>query len=149
MSDRIDEVANKEAQPLSSSQIAQLANAKAQGKRPEYFADSMAEHSFSITMALMAELAVARERIDTLERVLASKGLLDQEEIEQYVPDAAAGEARQVAQTAYSARVLRSLQQEVAGMAPPDNAGHNLSVDEMARRLAVTDDDLPPELGGK
>lgn len=136
---------------LTPTQIAQLANAKAQGKRPEYFADPMAEHTFSITMALMAELAVARERIDTLERVLASKGLLAQADIEGYVPDAAAAEARQTAQTTYSARVLRSLQQDVAAMSQnqptgqKQSTGHNLSVDEMARKLAQTDDTLADE----
>ena len=131
----------KKSDSLTPTQIAQLANAKAQGKRPEYFDDPMAEHSFSITMALMAELAVARERIDTLERVLANKGLVTQTEIENYVPDAAAGEARQIEQTAYSARVLRSLQQQVEAMAQTQTAGHNLSVDEMAQKLAQTDND--------
>ena len=59
---------SKSKAPLTATQTAQLANAKSQGKRPEYFSDAMAEHSYSISLALMAELAVARERIDTLER---------------------------------------------------------------------------------
>lgn len=125
---------------LSATEILSLANAKAQGKRPEYFDDPMAEHGFSITMALMAELAAARERIDSLERVLASKGVLDQREIEEFVPDAQAGKARQLAQVEYSARVLRSLQQQVAALADTA-ASHNLSVEDMAHKLAQTDAD--------
>jgi hypothetical protein len=110
--------------------ITQMANAKAQGKRPEYFADPMTEQSFSITMALMAELAVARERIDTLERILVSKGVLAKDEIENYQPDAATGQARQLAQVEYSARVLRPLQQAVEAMSP-----NQLNMSDMADQL--------------
>lgn len=112
------------------STISQMANAKSQGKRPDYFSDPMAEHSFSITMALMAELAVARERIDTLERVLEAKGLLSKDDIDTYIPDQEAAQTRQLAQAEYSARVLRSLQQEVEAM-----SGNNKSMDEMAAEL--------------
>jgi len=126
---------------LSATEILQLANAKAQGKRPEYFSDPMAEHSFSITMALMAELAAARERIDTLERLLSSKGVLELRDVDEYVPDAEAGKARQAAQVAYSVRVLRSLQQQVAALADGSAGSHNLSVEAMAQKLAQTDVD--------
>lgn len=48
----------------------------------------------SITLALAGELSVARERIDTLERVLVQRGLLGAGDIEAYKPDAAALAAR-------------------------------------------------------
>lgn len=114
--------------------IAKMANARTQGKRPEYFSDPMAEQHFSITMALMAELAVARERIDSLERVLVSKGLLDNNEVEDYQPDAATGQARQLAQVEYSARVLRPLQQAVEAM-----SGNQSSMSDMADKLGDPD----------
>lgn len=117
---------------LSPSEIAQIANTKAQGKRPQYFADPMDEHSFSMSMTLMAELAVARERIDTLERILEQKGVLQEGDVEGYVPDAQAGEERQQAQVEYSARMFRSLQQQVEAMAEKNS----LSMHEMAQRLA-------------
>lgn len=79
-----------------------MANAKAKGKRPQYFADEMSENHFSMTMSLIAELAVARERNDTLERILISKGVLTKEEIEGYIPDADAAKARQLSQVEYS-----------------------------------------------
>lgn len=125
---------DKRQSKLSAAQIAQLANAKPKGKRPQYFADPMAEQSYSICMALMAELAVARERIDTLERLLTSKGVLTRDEIDEYTPDAEAGQARQLAQVEYSARVLRPLQQQVEAMARQQD----LSMDEMADRLGET-----------
>ncbi|MFK8016423.1 MAG: hypothetical protein AB8G17_13405 [Gammaproteobacteria bacterium] len=125
---------NKMKGELSAAQIAQLANAKPQGKRPGYFTDPMTEQSYAICMALMAELAAARERIDTLERLLVSKGALGVDDVNQYVPDAAAGEERQRAQVEYCARVLRPLQQQVEAMA----AQHDPSMDELAEHLGAT-----------
>lgn len=121
---------------LDSAQAALLANAKAKGKRPEYFKDSMAENHFSISMSLVAELAVARERIDTLERILMSKGLLDLEEIEDYIPDAQAAQERQLAQVEYSARIFRAIQQELERL----NDTEDKSMDEMAQILGNKDD---------
>jgi len=125
---------DKTKSELSPAQIAQLANAKPQGKRPSYFPDPMAEQSYAICMALMAELAAARERIDTLERLLVSKGALGVDDVDQYVPDAAAGEERQRAQVEYCARVLRPLQQQVEAMATQ----HDPSMDELADHLGET-----------
>ena len=119
---------------LDAATAAQLANAAPQGKRPEYFGDSMAENHFSITMAVVAELAVARERIDTLERVLASKGLIEVDDIENYKPDADSAEQRQLAQVEYSARIFRGMQQSLERL-----AGNEKSMDEMAEILGEKD----------
>lgn len=113
---------------------AAMANAKAKGKRPEYFSDEMSENHFSITMSLIAELAVARERNDTLERLLISKGMLTQSEIENYLPDAAASQARQQAQVEYSTRIFRSLQQQLERLDRQEK-----SMDEMAEILGKQD----------
>lgn len=118
------------------SVLAQLSNQKPQGKRPEYFSDAMSEQHYSITMALVAELAVARERIDTLERVLQQNGLLDTDAIDQYIPDDTAATERQTAQMEYSARIFRALQQQVEAMQE-----NELSVEEMAKRLGDTTSD--------
>lgn len=120
---------------IDPTTAAQLANATPKGKRPEYFQDSMSENHFSITMSLVAELAVARERIDTLERVLINKGLLDVNEIENYIPDAKAAEQRQLAQIEYTARIFRAMQQELER-----DAGDDKSMDEMAIILGQKDD---------
>ncbi|MFK7888312.1 MAG: hypothetical protein AB8G16_15740 [Gammaproteobacteria bacterium] len=117
---------DSERPSLSATQVLRLTGAKPQGKRPKYFPDPMSEQTYSIAMALMAELAAARERIDTLERVLVSKGHLESNEIESYVPSEEAGYERQLAQVQYCARVLRPLQQQVEGM----ERSENLSTDE-------------------
>ncbi|MFK8052172.1 MAG: hypothetical protein AB8F65_04310 [Woeseiaceae bacterium] len=120
--------------PFDASQIAQMANAKPKGKRPSYFSDAMAEHSFSITMSLVAELAVARERTDTLERLLVSKGIFTDDEVDTYTPDPDAGRARQQAHTEYIARILRSLQQEAEAL-----AGNDPTMQDLVTKLGDAD----------
>lgn len=120
---------------LDATTAAFMANAKAKGKRPEYFKDAMSENHFSITMALVSELAVARERIDTLERVLVSKGIINTEEIEGFIPDARAAEQRQLAQVEYTARIFRALQQSLECIDENDK-----SMEEMAEILGKKND---------
>lgn len=64
-----------------------LANKKAKGKRPEYFDDTQDELTLSILMALVGEVSVMRERLDTVERLLDSKGCVERSDIESFVPD--------------------------------------------------------------
>lgn len=107
------------------------ANRRAKGKRPQFFDDPAVERVLSITMAVATELAVARERIDTLERLLVQQGVLDATAIERYVPDAAAQAARDAWGREYFARVLRILEQDVQAMAEPD-APTEAVMDELA-----------------
>jgi glucuronate isomerase len=65
---------------------------------------------------MAGELAVTRERLDTVERLLAERQLLDRQLIDAYRPDAAAAEERGRWQLEYIARLLRVLQQEVEAM---------------------------------
>ena len=67
---------------------------KAKGKRPYYFSNPDVDKLLSMIMALTGELAIARDRVDTLERVAAAKGLFSSEDIENFELDAKALEAR-------------------------------------------------------
>ena len=67
---------------------------KAKGKRPYYFSNPDVDKLLSMIMALTGELAIARDRIDTLERVAAAKELFSSEDIENFELDAKALEAR-------------------------------------------------------
>ena len=67
---------------------------KAKGKRPYYFSNPDVDKLLSMIMALTGELAIARDRVDTLERVAATKGLFSSEDIENFELDAKALEAR-------------------------------------------------------
>jgi predicted nucleic acid-binding Zn-ribbon protein len=86
------------------------AGAKPAGKRP-YFLDVETETVLAITMAAVQELAVSRQRIDTLERLLEQKGVLTRAEIEAYRPDPQAAIERALSSQEYIARVLRIIQQ--------------------------------------
>ena len=84
---------------------------KPAGKRP-YFLAPEVERVLAITMAVTQELAVARQRSDTLERLLMQRGLLAQGEIDGYAPGPQAAVERAQWTQEYLARVLRIVQQE-------------------------------------
>jgi hypothetical protein len=84
---------------------------KPAGKRP-YFMHAETERALAITMTVVQELAVTRQRLDTLERLLLAKGVLTAGEIEGYAPDAQASAERIRWNQEYIARVLRIVQQE-------------------------------------
>jgi hypothetical protein len=87
------------------------AGRKPAGKRP-YFLDPEVERVLAIAMAAVQELAVARERIDTLERLLEAKGLVARSEIESFAPTPTQAAERGLWTQEYLARVLRIVQQE-------------------------------------
>ena len=94
--------------------------AKPKGRRPDFFEDPAVDRLLSLTMAVMGEVAVLRERLDTVERLLEAKGMISRADIEGYVPDRAVGEERGLLTRAYIARVMRGFQQEVEAMEHPD-----------------------------
>ncbi|NVK56276.1 MAG: hypothetical protein HWE26_11700 [Alteromonadaceae bacterium] len=87
------------------------AGRKAKGERPYFLADQQTEQLLNITMALAQELAVTRERMDTIERLLESGNGVTREAIENYKPDPVAAEQRQLWHQAFIARILRIIQQ--------------------------------------
>jgi RNA polymerase-interacting CarD/CdnL/TRCF family regulator len=111
-------------------EINAAANAKAKGKRPWFFANQEAERVMNITMALAQELAVTRERLDTLERLLEDKALLSRAEFDSYLPNKAVTDERSVNQQSYLARILRVISQEIAAIHETDA----VSIDELARQ---------------
>lgn len=109
------------------------ASAKPAGKRP-YFFDPAVERVLAITMAAVQELAVARQRLDTLERLLESKGVVRREEIEGFNPPPDEAAERGLWVQEYLTRVLRIVQQE--GEAIAANKGGDLYSEEVAEEIA-------------
>ncbi len=68
---------------------------KAKGKKPTFFADPQVDKLMAIVMALAGEASVLRERLDTVERLVESKGLLTRQEIEAYRPTEQVAEERE------------------------------------------------------
>ena len=85
----------------------------AKGKKPQYFSDPATDKLLWMTLTLMEELSVARDRIDTLERLLARKGVLRLADIEGYEPDAAAASERAARRNAYVERMMRAVHAEL------------------------------------
>lgn len=110
-----------------------LAGNKSKGGRPYFFADPAVERVLNITMAVAGEVAVMRERMDTIERLLEAKGILSPAEIDAYEPDGEVAEERQAWHAEYIARVLRIIQQELEALQNPESAK---PMDQIADDLA-------------
>ena len=96
-----------------------MAGNKAKGGRPYFLEDPAVERVLNITMALAGEVAVMRERLDTLERLLQHQGVLDRAALEAYTPDPESATERQLWHAEFVARILRIVQQEMEAIADP------------------------------
>ena len=92
------------------------ANMKAKGKRPEFFEKPEDERIYSILMAVVGEVSVLQQRLDTVERLLDSKGAISRSDIENYAPDKDAGIERGEMIREYIFRVMRGPMQAVEAM---------------------------------
>lgn len=80
--------------------------AKARGRRPAFAPDPNTDRLVAMVLAMAGEVWVLRERLDTVERLLARGGALAPGQVDAFVPDSAAAEARETARAAYLDRVL-------------------------------------------
>lgn len=85
---------------------------KAKGQRPQYFEDPAIEKNLSITLALAGEVAVLRDRLDTIERLLEAGGKVTREAVDAYIPSPAVREERDAWREEYLGNVLRIVHQE-------------------------------------
>ena len=77
------------------------------GKRPSFFTDPANDQLMTFILELTTEVAVLRERQDTVERLLDEKGTVSRSDIESYQPDEAVEAERVQWRQAYLDRVLR------------------------------------------
>jgi len=108
-----------------------IANSKSKGKRPFFFDDPAVERVLSITMAVAGEVAVLRERMDTIERLMEAGAPVTKAAIDAYKPDDEAARQRQEWHAAYVARILRIVQQELEAL---QDDGLNVSSQDLADR---------------
>lgn len=101
---------------MDPAEVLKLANAASRGKRPYFFENPDIDRLLAIVWALAGELAVTRERLDTVERLLARKALLERDEIENFRPSAPEAQERGQWHMEYLARLLRVLQQEIEAL---------------------------------
>ncbi|MFZ9708828.1 MAG: hypothetical protein ACO3CV_04205 [Steroidobacteraceae bacterium] len=86
-----------------------------------------------MTLTLMEELSVTRDRLDTVERLLAKKRVLTRREIDQWRADSAAAAERASRRAAYVDRMMRAVQAELEEQT---GAGMPLSADDVVAAVA-------------
>jgi len=84
----------------------------AKGKKPVYF-DSTTDKLLSMVLTLMGEVSVMRDRLDTVERLAAKKGVFALDDVENYELSEEVNRVRGERRAAYIARVLKSVQDEL------------------------------------
>lgn len=85
---------------------------KAKGQRPQYFQDPAIEKTLSIALALAGEVAVMRDRMDTIERLLEAGEPVTRAAVDAYIPSPGVREERDAWRDEYLGNVLRIIHQE-------------------------------------
>jgi len=111
-------------QPSPTPRIARVAK----GNKPQYFSDPAIDKLLWMTLTLMEELSVTRDRLDAVERLLDRKRVLRRADVEGYVPDPKAQLERNARRGAYVDRMMRAAQAEIA----ETTASGNSKVDDEA-----------------
>jgi hypothetical protein len=91
----------------SAEQIMRAPPTTPKGHRPQVFDDPAVDQLHAAYVALATELAVAFERIDTLERLLEQHAGVSRTQIDEYRPDPAVAEARAVRRADLATRLLK------------------------------------------
>jgi len=77
------------------------------GQRPNFFDDPSIDQMMTFFFELMTEVAVVRERMDTIERLLDEKETISRADIEAYRADATVEAERTEWRNGYFQRVMR------------------------------------------
>ena len=86
---------------------------KAKGKRPFYFSDPDVDKLLTMVMALAGELSVTRDRLDTVERIAASKNLFSEKDIETFELDSDVLQARAARHQVLFREITRVISSEI------------------------------------
>lgn len=111
--------ARSKSRTAAASTAVRLARV-ARGKKPQYFSDPAIDKLLWMTLTLMEELSVTRDRLDTVERLLAAKRVVRRSELEGWTPDATAATERAAARSAYVDRMMRAMHAELEEIAGRD-----------------------------
>jgi hypothetical protein len=93
----------------------------AKGRKPQYFADPATDKLLSMVLALTQELSVARDRIDTLERLLDRAGVLEASKVDAYLPTAEEAAQRSDLRAGMLRRVFRGAEKEAQDFTSADD----------------------------
>ena len=96
----------------------------AKGGRPLFLETPAQDDLLAIVVAVAQELAVMRERADTVERLLVQKGILGPDDIEQYKPDQSVDLAREQWRQDYLGRIFRAVKERAEAEAAGETREH-------------------------
>jgi hypothetical protein len=97
----------------------------ARGKRPRFYEDEAiaaegVDHAMSMILVLAQEFMVMRDRLDTVERICANKGVVLEQEIEAYHPPQDVLEAREARRQQFLARLYYLARKDASEQASAD-----------------------------
>jgi len=96
----------------------------AKGGRPLFLETPAQDDLLAIVVALAQEVAVMRERADTVERLLVQKGVLGPDDIEKYKPDQSVDLAREQWRQDYLGRIFRPIKERAEAEAGGEEREH-------------------------
>ncbi len=85
---------------------------QSKGRRPHFFDDPAIDQLYSVVVELAAELSVAYDRIDTLERLLDADKLLSRARVDHFQVDEQIETERMRRREAYLERIFRVFAQD-------------------------------------
>lgn len=99
----------------------------AKGKRPQFYKDpgvaiEGVDHAMSMILVLAQEFLVMRDRLDTVERICASKNIMLEDEIESYHPDQSVLEVRESRRQEFYTRLYYLARKDASEMATSDTS---------------------------
>ncbi len=100
----------------------------AKGKKPQYFSDPAIDKLLWMTLTLMEELSVTRDRLDAVENLLEGRRVLKVADVDAYRPAGASARRRQVQRAAYVDRMMRAAQAELEELTGRDMPGSEAEV---------------------
>ncbi len=92
----------------------------AKGKRPQYFSDPAVDKLLKVSIELLGEMCVMRDRLDTVERLIEKHGLFDQANVDNFELSDELNEWRTQQRSERISRVLRAMRDELDSLAVPE-----------------------------
>lgn len=103
------------------------------GRRPQFHDDPAVDKLHGMIMAMATEMSVLYQRIDTIERVAARKGVMLEEELQHFEADAEANAAREAWRQKFLERLFYLYREEVDDRLSNDNdASYNAFLKEIS-----------------
>lgn len=83
------------------------------GPKPQYFSDPATDKLLTMVLELIGEVSVARDRIDTLERLIEKAGVFKASDVDTYLPNVEVNEERSERRALMLSRIFRASEKEL------------------------------------